>query len=113
WIGRAVGCCRRREALRRYCRRRADDCRGADSQAAAEKSKGDELRQTIIWEVPMTAGKWLKTACDLCYVNCGIEVWVNEGRLEKVRGDRSSPKSQGYLCNKATRIPYYAHHRDR
>ena len=61
----------------------------------------------------MTAGKWLKTACNLCYINCGIEVLVNDGRLEKVRGDRSSPKSQGYLCNKATRIPYYAHHRDR
>src|SRR5436190_21613306 len=61
----------------------------------------------------MTAGKWLKTACNLCYINCGVEVLVNEGRLEKVRGDRSSPKSQGYLCNKAPRIPYYAHHRDR
>ena len=61
----------------------------------------------------MTAGKWLKTACNLCYINCGIEVLVNDGRLEKVRGDRSSPKSQGYLCNKATRIPYYAHHKDR
>src|SRR6266702_8891334 len=61
----------------------------------------------------MSAGKWLKTACNLCYINCGIEVLVNDGRLEKVRGDRSSPKSQGYLCNKATRIPYYAHHRDR
>src|SRR2546427_10602100 len=61
----------------------------------------------------MTAGKWLKTACNLCYINCGIEVLVNDGRLEKVRGDRSSPKSQGYLCNKAARIPYYAHHTDR
>jgi len=56
----------------------------------------------------MTAGKWLKTACNLCYINCGIEVLVNDERLEKVRGDRSSPKSQGYLFNKATRIPYYA-----
>jgi hypothetical protein len=40
--------------------------------------------------------------------HCGswlwIEVLVNDGRLEKVRGDRSSPKSYGYLCNKATRI---------
>jgi anaerobic selenocysteine-containing dehydrogenase len=61
----------------------------------------------------MTAGKWHKTACNLCYVNCGIEVMVNDGRIEKVRGDRSSPKSQGYLCNKAARIPYYAHHGDR
>jgi anaerobic selenocysteine-containing dehydrogenase len=58
-------------------------------------------------------GTWHKTACNLCYVNCGIEVLVNEGHVEKVRGDRSSPKSQGYLCNKAARIPYYAHHKDR
>ena len=61
----------------------------------------------------MTTGAWHKTACNLCYVNCGIEVLVREGRIEKVRGDRSSPKSQGYLCNKAARIPYYAHHKDR
>jgi anaerobic selenocysteine-containing dehydrogenase len=61
----------------------------------------------------MKAGTWHKTACNLCYVNCGIEVLVDEGHIEKVRGDRSSPKSQGYLCNKAARIPYYAHHRDR
>src|SRR5207253_162679 len=27
--------------------------------------------------------------------------------------DRDNPKSQGYLCNKAARIPFYAHHRDR
>src|SRR5260221_1120517 len=43
----------------------------------------------------------------------GIEVLVHEGHIEKVRGDRSSPKSQGYLCNKAARIPYYAQHKDR
>jgi anaerobic selenocysteine-containing dehydrogenase len=61
----------------------------------------------------MATGIWHKTACNLCYVNCGIEVLVNEGRVEKVKGDRSSPKSQGYLCNKAARIPYYAHHKDR
>lgn len=61
----------------------------------------------------MTAAQWHKTACNLCYVNCGIEVLVEEGRIAKVRGDRDHPKSQGYLCNKAARIPFYAHHRDR
>jgi len=61
----------------------------------------------------MASGTWHKTACNLCYVNCGIEVLVDDGHIEKVRGDRSSPKSQGYLCNKAARIPYYAHHKDR
>ncbi len=56
---------------------------------------------------------WRKTACNLCYVNCGLEVLVEDGRITKVRGDRDNPKSQGYLCNKAARIPFYAHHHDR
>ena len=59
-----------------------------------------------------TAG-WQKTACNICYVNCGVEVLVEGERITKVRGDRDNPKSQGYLCNKAARIPFYAHHRDR
>jgi len=57
--------------------------------------------------------RWHKTACNLCYVNCGLEMLVENDRITKVRGDRDSPKSQGYLCNKAARIPFYAHHRDR
>ena len=56
---------------------------------------------------------WEKTACNLCYVNCGLEVLVENDRIAKVRGDRDNPKSKGYLCNKAARIPFYAHHRDR
>ena len=61
----------------------------------------------------MPSPDWRKTACNLCYVNCGLEVLVENDRISKVRGDRDNPKSQGYLCNKATRVPFYAHHRDR
>jgi anaerobic selenocysteine-containing dehydrogenase len=61
----------------------------------------------------MPAPEWRKTACNLCYVNCGVEVLIDQDRITKVRGDRENPKSQGYLCNKASRIPFYAHHRDR
>jgi len=61
----------------------------------------------------MPSAEWRKTACNLCYVNCGLEVLVDQNRITKVRGDREHPKSQGYLCNKAARIPFYAHHRDR
>jgi anaerobic selenocysteine-containing dehydrogenase len=62
---------------------------------------------------PMPSSDWRKTACNLCYVNCGLEVLVENDRIAKVRGDRDNPKSKGYLCNKAARIPFYAHHRDR
>ena len=61
----------------------------------------------------MSGPEWKKTACNLCYINCGIEVLIDNERIAKVRGDRDNPKSLGYLCNKAARIPYYAHHRDR
>jgi anaerobic selenocysteine-containing dehydrogenase len=61
----------------------------------------------------MSQAQWHRTACNLCYVNCGLEVAVEDGRIAKVRGDKSNPKSQGYLCNKAARIPFYAHHKDR
>jgi len=61
----------------------------------------------------MSKPEWRKSACNLCYVNCGIEVLIDGGRISKVRGDRDNPKSKGYICNKAPRIPFYAHHRDR
>ena len=60
---------------------------------------------------------WHKSACNLCYVNCGIEVAVEgEGeaaRIKRVRGDEANPKSRGYLCNKAQGIVSYVHHKDR
>ncbi len=50
------------------------------------------------------------TACNLCFVNCGINVEVGgeDGRqIVKVRGDKNHPASEGYICNKATRINHY------
>jgi anaerobic selenocysteine-containing dehydrogenase len=61
----------------------------------------------------MSKAEWRKSACNICYVNCGVEMLIDQGRITKVRGDRENPKSQGYICNKAGRIPYYAHHKDR
>lgn len=60
---------------------------------------------------------WHKSACNLCYINCGVELGVSgDGaaqRIVKVRGDADNPRSRGYLCNKAQAIPSYVHHRDR
>jgi len=66
---------------------------------------------------PAASPTWHKSACNLCYINCGIEVAVSgeasAARLIRVRGDKDNPRSQGYLCNKAQSIPSYVHHRDR
>ena len=50
---------------------------------------------------------WAQTACILCECNCGIEVQLDGRRLERIRGDRAHPGSQGYTCNKAMRLDRY------
>ncbi len=59
---------------------------------------------------------WKSTACILCECNCGIEVQLGgeDGRrFEKVRGDKAHPASQGYACEKPSRLDYYQNGRDR
>ncbi|OJJ22827.1 hypothetical protein BKI52_00305 [marine bacterium AO1-C] len=48
------------------------------------------------------------TACILCSQNCGIVVEQNQqGEFTKIIGDPAHPVSEGYLCQKATRLGYY------
>ncbi|MBX9607782.1 MAG: molybdopterin-dependent oxidoreductase [Gammaproteobacteria bacterium] len=65
----------------------------------------------------MTTSAWHKSACNLCYLNCGLEIEVRgtgqDARITRVRGDADNPRSRGYLCNKAQAVPAYVHHRDR
>ena len=50
---------------------------------------------------------WAQTACILCECNCGIEVQLDGRRLERIRGDKAHPGSQGYTCKKAMRLDHY------
>ncbi|HEX6492280.1 MAG TPA: molybdopterin-dependent oxidoreductase, partial [Candidatus Dormibacteraeota bacterium] len=56
---------------------------------------------------------WHRTACILCYVNCGVELGVEGRSIVRVRGDRAHPRSRGYLCQKAQRLHFYGEHADR
>jgi anaerobic selenocysteine-containing dehydrogenase len=60
-----------------------------------------------------STGSWQPTACILCSRNCGLEVQVEDGHLSRIRGDKSHPLSQGYLCQKATRLDFYQNNADR
>ena len=55
----------------------------------------------------MSNSPWRKTACILCYANCGLEVQTEGARITRVRGDRDHPRSAGYLCQKAAKIDHY------
>ncbi|MBI5115601.1 molybdopterin-dependent oxidoreductase [Candidatus Poribacteria bacterium] len=50
---------------------------------------------------------WKKTTCVLCAVNCGLEVQTQGNRITNVRGDKDSPRSQGYACRKGLSIAYF------
>jgi anaerobic selenocysteine-containing dehydrogenase len=44
---------------------------------------------------------------------CGAEIYVKDGRVIKVEGDRNHPFNQGRLCPKGLAIPQYMYHPDR
>lgn len=56
---------------------------------------------------------WKKTSCCLCYVNCGLEVTVEDNRIVKVRPDKDNLRSQGYACRKGLNITSHQQHDDR
>lgn len=48
------------------------------------------------------------SACILCSQNCGIVIEQDkDGKFGKIIGDDQHPVSEGYLCQKATRLNYY------
>ncbi|GAB5489064.1 MAG: molybdopterin-dependent oxidoreductase [Parasphingorhabdus sp.] len=60
--------------------------------------------------------EWKPTACGLCYANCGVLVQTGgeDGRrILRVKGDKNHPVSKGYTCNKALKLDYHIHGRDR
>jgi anaerobic selenocysteine-containing dehydrogenase len=56
---------------------------------------------------------WKKTTCVMCGVRCGLEVNVEGNRIVKVRPDKDSPISEGYICRKGMNIAYHQHNADR
>lgn len=62
-----------------------------------------------------SATDWKQSACILCENNCGIEVQLDEQQqhIVRIRGDEAHPASQGYLCQKASRLDYYQNGKDR
>ncbi len=56
---------------------------------------------------------WQKTTCIFCGVNCGLEVQTEGNRITKVRPDRGSPRTHGYVCRKGLSIAHFQNHADR
>jgi anaerobic selenocysteine-containing dehydrogenase len=50
-----------------------------------------------------------KTYCRVCQAFCALEATVEDGRVVKVRGDKSDPLTRGYVCFKGLRSPELHH----
>lgn len=57
--------------------------------------------------------KVIKTDCALCVNCCGINAYVEDGRLVKVEGMPEHPASRGSLCPKGKRLVEYLYSPDR
>lgn len=57
--------------------------------------------------------EWKKTSCVLCAQNCGLEVIAEGSQILKVRADRESPRSQGFICRKGANIAFFQNNPDR
>ena len=61
----------------------------------------------------MSPMRVVKTACGLCHLACGMNVYVDGGRAVKVEGMREHPLNKGLLCPKGLSSIDYLYHPDR
>jgi len=54
-----------------------------------------------------------KTACHLCHLQCGINVYTEHGRITKVEGMPEHPFNEGNICVKARHAADYVYSEDR
>jgi formate dehydrogenase major subunit len=65
--------------------------------AAARSRRTDALAPRT-----STADKVVDSVCPYCAVGCAQKVYVKDGRVTQIEGDRDSPISRGRLCPKGS-----------
>ncbi|MBI5439596.1 MAG: molybdopterin-dependent oxidoreductase [Deltaproteobacteria bacterium] len=55
----------------------------------------------------------VQTVCGFCHSNCGLEVHVKDGVIERVSGSEAHPLNRGALCPKALASPQLVYSKDR
>ena len=55
----------------------------------------------------------IKTACQMGPSECGMNVYVQDGRIARVEGMPEHPYNQGRLCVRGRHAKEYAYHEDR
>ena len=50
-------------------------------------------------------GSLIKSHCPLCPQGCGIDLFIEDGRLTKVRGMIEDPETRGMICDRGKTLP--------
>jgi anaerobic selenocysteine-containing dehydrogenase len=58
-------------------------------------------------------GEWVSTACQGCTQWCAIQIFVDNGRAVRVRGNPNSKTNHGYCCPRGHLIPQQTYDPDR
>ena len=64
---------------------------------------------------PETGIEVKKSICTICdpESQCGLDLYVKEGKIIKVEGSKENPHSEGTLCSKGSAMRQYIYHKDR
>jgi anaerobic selenocysteine-containing dehydrogenase len=64
---------------------------------------------------PGTGIEIRKSICTICdpEAQCGLDLYVKDGRIIKVEGSKENPHNQGTLCAKGSALRQYIYHEDR
>jgi formate dehydrogenase major subunit len=78
----------------------------AGSALAAMAALGIDLRpaQARAWALRIAEARQYPSVCPYCAVGCDTMVYVNDGVILDIEGDRNSPINQGTLCPKGAAI---------
>lgn len=60
-----------------------------------------------------TERRVVKTSCGMCYLQCGIDVYVEGGKIVKVEGMSEHPSNRGAICVKGRHAVDYVYSDDR
>ena len=61
----------------------------------------------------LQAGSWFPSTCQGCTTWCPVEIFVQNGRAVKVRGNQNSAINNGYCCPRGHMIPKLMYDPDR
>ena len=77
----------------------------------------DELERKLKAKIPGddTGIEVRKSICAICdpQTQCGLDLYVRDGRIVKVEGSKENPHSGGTLCSKGSATRQYVYHEDR